>query len=115
MNGVFDTPYKMTANSTYLDEIESVITALWKEGIASIIDLHQDVLASVICGEGFPNWMFNMSQLATMDFPEPIIRNGTAPDPATGGWEADVSCSPVGPLSFIGWSEFYMVSVPHWH
>lgn len=82
MPGVF--PSDPTPNTTYLEEIESIVDTLWEQvcscmmnqsfrrqrtddlpfnhqGIASIIDLHQDILSPLICGEGTPDWMVRTS------------------------------------------------------
>ncbi len=75
MPGVF--PASRTSNATYLDEIQKVIDSLWAVGIWSILDLHQDVLSHVICGEGSPNWMLNASTLQSLPFPEPLVLNGS--------------------------------------
>jgi endoglycosylceramidase len=107
MPGVFPTRGKLP-NATYLDETQRIIDFLWARGIYSILDLHQDVLSHVICGEGSPDWMLNTSTLDSLPFPEPLVLNGSKPDPKTGGWEPGFSCSAQGPLKFIGWSEFYM-------
>jgi endoglycosylceramidase len=106
MPGVF--PTSRTSNTTYLDEVQKVIDFLWAAGIYSILDLHQDVLSPVICGEGSPDWMLNTSDIHSLPFPEPLVLNGSKPDPKTGGWEPGFSCRAQGPLKFIGWSEFYM-------
>jgi endoglycosylceramidase len=107
MPGLF--PVSLEPNATYLDEIERIVDDLWSIGIHSILDLHQDVLSPVICGEGTPSWMLNTSQLRALNFPQPLVLSPSfKPDPATGGWQPGVTCSPEGVLKFIGWSEFYM-------
>lgn len=112
MPGVF--PVSTSPNSTYLNEIVSVVDRLWAAGIYSILDLHQDVLSPVICGEGTPPWMLNTSQLHSMNFPQPlVVKPNYKPDPATGGWNLGnatrhMECNAQGILKFIGWSEFYM-------
>ena len=102
---------KPVINATYLETIESIVSNLWSNGIASILDLHQDVLGSRICGEGTASWMLNSSLLHSLPFPEPLtglFANHSKPDPATGGWTPPIDCHTVGPLKSIGWSEFYM-------
>ena len=125
MPGLF--PVSLEPNATYLDEIERIVDDLWSIGIHSNLDLHQDVLSPVICGEGnpcnaafkqhlrnliilgTPSWMLNTSQLRALNFPQPLVLSPSfKPDPATGGWQPGVTCSPEGVLKFIGWSEFYM-------
>ena len=42
-------------NTTYLDEIDNLVTKLGRAGFYVLIDAHQDVLARLTCGEGMPN------------------------------------------------------------
>jgi len=44
-----------TFNATYLDEVEVLINKLGNRGIYTLVDMHQDVLARKICGEGVPD------------------------------------------------------------
>lgn len=41
-------------NYTYLDEVENLINAMGEKGIMTMIDMHQDVLTRMNCGEGMP-------------------------------------------------------------
>lgn len=43
-------------NTTYLQQIETLINTLGKNGIWTLVDNHQDVFARKICGEGIPNF-----------------------------------------------------------
>ena len=43
-------------NMTYLDEVENLIDRLGQRGIYTLVDMHQDILARKICGEGIPNF-----------------------------------------------------------
>mmetsp|Transcript_44454 Transcript_44454/g.74166 ORF Transcript_44454/g.74166 Transcript_44454/m.74166 type:complete len:190 (+) Transcript_44454:854-1423(+) len=107
MPGVFPTP-DAKPNSTYLSEVERIIDLLWNAGIASVIDLHQDVLSPIICGEGTPQWMLNASTLNSLPFPEPVrFSNTSKPDPHTGSWAPKQDCEESGPLKSIGWAMFY--------
>jgi len=104
MPGMF--PVGPTVNTTYLDMIQAIIDNLHSNGIETIIDLHQDVLAPKICGEGTPDWMLNISTLKAMAFPRPAAGfKEISINPNTGH---PSSCGPIGTLKFIGWSEFYM-------
>jgi hypothetical protein len=105
MYGLF--PEGPTASAAYLKTIGGIIDSLWAKGIMTIIDLHQDVLAPKLCGEGTPDWMLNVSTLNAMPFPEPVVLHGVPADPATGTYP-NKSCAATGLLKFIGWSEFYM-------
>lgn len=46
--GVFD--------DDYLDKVETLINQLGEAGIYTLVDMHQDVWARSICGEGIPNF-----------------------------------------------------------
>jgi len=107
MPGVF--PADETPNATYIAKVKRIVGMLWDAGIASVIDLHQDVLGPVICGEGTPEWMWNVSSLNSLPFPLPVrLRNLSNPDPETGGWSPKEDCAIEGPLKSIGWSLYYM-------
>ena len=43
-------------NYTYLDEIDKIIKSLGRHGIYTMVDMHQDVFARMICGQGMPNF-----------------------------------------------------------
>ena len=105
MPGLF--PVGPSPDQAYLTATKSIIDRFWAAGIATIIDLHQDVLGPQICGEGTPNWMLNVSSLDSLPFPMPLELHGIPADPASGTFP-NKSCSAVGLLKFIGWSEFYM-------
>jgi len=49
VNGVY--------NQTYLEIIQKIVDTLAKEGIYTILDLHQDLFNRKFCGEGIPDWM----------------------------------------------------------
>jgi len=102
MPGVF--PNGPNVNVTYLDAIEDIVDRLHANDIETIIDLHQDVLAPKVCGEGTPDWMLNVSELNAKTFPKPMSSTPIDMDPETG---RPKSCSPVGALKFLGWSEWY--------
>jgi len=40
----------------YFDKVEQLINALGEKGIYTLVDMHQDVFARTICGEGFPDF-----------------------------------------------------------
>ena len=83
-------PTSLEPDVAYLTMIKSIIARLWARRIAVIIDLHQDVLSPVVCGEGAPAWMINTSTLGLkLPFPMPVSFNTTkhhVPDPVSGGW-----------------------------
>ena len=64
MPGLF--PTNSTPSEMYLNQIKNISKILWEHNIYTIIDLHQDVLAPKLCGEGTPDWMLNVSDLKFM-------------------------------------------------
>lgn len=48
-------------DAAYLVAINDLITKLGEAGISTLVDAHQDVLARMMCGEGFPD--FYMKQV----------------------------------------------------
>ena len=98
MPGLF--PTNSTPSEMYLNQIKNISKILWEHNIYTIIDLHQDVLAPKLCGEGTPDWMLNVSDLNAMPMPEPLswhYKNFT-----------HKHCHPTGWLKFLGWSEWYL-------
>lgn len=91
-------------NMGYLETINNIIDRLWEKNIATIVDLHQDVLVENLCGEGVPSWMNPTSELESMEFPRPLTLSGSKPDSENNSWTPPVACSPAGVLKFIGWS-----------
>ena len=43
-------------DEAYLDKVEALINKLGQAGIYTLVDMHQDVFARSICGEGFPDF-----------------------------------------------------------
>jgi endoglycosylceramidase len=107
IDGLF--PTSATPDPTYLPAIKNIVDMLWKSGIYSVLDLHQDVLSDKFCGEGIPPWMMNVSDLHALSFPLPAaFSNISKADPATGSYLPTPDCTSRGLLKFIGWSQFYM-------
>ena len=48
-----------TANGDYLDAVKTIIEELFKLGIYSLIDFHQDLASERYGGDGFPDWAIN--------------------------------------------------------
>ncbi len=71
----------------YLDQIEVIVTNLAKNNIAVILDFHQDLWHRKFCGEGVPDYVFNLCKAAepsnTQQFPLPAV-NTTYPTDADG-------------------------------
>ena len=43
-------------DEAYLDHVEQLINKLGEQGILTMVDMHQDVLARINCGEGIPDF-----------------------------------------------------------
>ena len=43
-------------NSTYLEEVSKLVDTMGQNGIYTMIDAHQDVMARITCGEGIPDF-----------------------------------------------------------
>ncbi len=93
-------PTNSTPSELYLKQINNISQLLFQHNIYTIIDLHQDVLAPKLCGEGTPDWMLNVSSLGAMPMPEPLA------------WHdknfSHKHCHPLGWFKFLGWSEWYL-------
>ena len=60
-------------NETYLAVLSDITKELGKRGIATIIDMHQDLLARRFCGEGVPEWVLPQVEPA-LPFAQPFTR-----------------------------------------
>lgn len=49
-------PTRGTVDTRYLDRFEAVVAAAWDHRVRVVVDMHQDVFASPLCGDGFPPW-----------------------------------------------------------
>lgn len=43
-------------DDAYLDRVEAMVNKLGDAGIYTLVDMHQDVFARTMCGEGFPDF-----------------------------------------------------------
>lgn len=76
-------PVRGQYNMTYLKEIERIVNILGREGIVTILDLHQDLLSPYWCGEGLPDWAAKSPNIS-MQFPKPAVWTEIPRDPGTG-------------------------------
>lgn len=60
-------------NETYLDELERVVEIAASYGVYVFLDMHQDGLSELFCGEGFPSWAIRR-QPSSLRFPYPFAR-----------------------------------------
>jgi len=74
-------------DQSYLDQIETIVTSLGKQGISVILDFHQDIWHRAFCGEGVPDYVYNTCKAnepsGTKAFPLPSV-NATYPLDADG-------------------------------
>lgn len=72
-------PIRGSYNSTYLDQIETIVDQLASEGIYTILDFHQDLWHRKFCGEGVPDWLYETcvseEPEGTKEFPLPAVRD----------------------------------------
>jgi endoglycosylceramidase len=80
-------PLKGQYNSTYLDNIETIVTNLANNDIYVILDFHQDIWHREFCGEGVPDYVYDIcvseEPSSTPAFPLPAV-NSTYPDDSDG-------------------------------
>ena len=67
-------PYEGFIDNDYLDILYNITLELNKHNIYVILDFHQDIISSLFCGEGVPNWfVFKYLDNKTINnFPIPI-------------------------------------------
>jgi len=74
-------------NMTYLEEIDKIVKNLEKSNIYVILDLHQDIWHRKFCGEGVPDYVYELcissEPESTKEFPLPAV-NATYPNDETG-------------------------------
>jgi endoglycosylceramidase len=80
----------------YLNEIETIVTNLGKNNIKVILDFHQDLWHRKFCGEGVPDYVYNICKAAepadTKPFPLPAV-NATYPLDSDGNPTLDACLS----------------------
>lgn len=63
-------------NQTYLDQIEIIVNNMAAQSIYVIMDMHQDLLHRKYCGEGVPDYIFDICYAnqpsSTLPFPLPV-------------------------------------------
>ena len=50
-------PEKNNFSDSYMMQVKNIVKELSSHEIYTIIDLHQDAVSSIFCGEGFPSWL----------------------------------------------------------
>ncbi len=75
-------PTKGQYNSTYISEIETIVSMLEENEIYVILDFHQDLWHRQFCGEGVPDYVYDLcvknEPKLTKSFPAPVV-NETYP------------------------------------
>lgn len=49
-------PARGQVDERYRDRFEALVDAAWQERLRVVVDNHQDLFASPLCGDGFPPW-----------------------------------------------------------
>jgi endoglycosylceramidase len=74
-------------NETYIEVMSDMLDVLEKNGMAAIIDVHQDVLSSYFClYDGAPTWLVDLSTSSKKEFPWPLKWDGENPCPGDRQW-----------------------------
>eukprot|EP01035_Chromulina_nebulosa_P021379 gene21379-27696_t len=73
-------PERNVYNDTYLDQIEIIVNNLQNENIYVILDFHQDLLHRKYCGEGVPDYVYDLCHQQAIDsnaqtFPNPAVQD----------------------------------------
>lgn len=80
-------PTQGNYDQDYLKEIETIVTNLSKHNIYVILDFHQDLWHRKFCGEGVPDYIYELCRASepagTKPFPLPVV-NSTYPVDADG-------------------------------
>jgi endoglycosylceramidase len=80
-------PTQGNYDQSYLNEIEKIVTSLAKQNIYVILDFHQDLWHRKFCGEGVPDYVYELCKSSepadTKQFPLPAV-NSTYPIDADG-------------------------------
>lgn len=65
-------PTPGTLSSSYLDSIAATVRTLARAGVYTLLDFHQDQLATEFGGEGFPAWSVETGGLPVRRYPFPL-------------------------------------------
>jgi len=84
----------------YLRIMTNLTSMLGGYGIYSLLDMHQDAVAGLFCGEGFPDWAAAKYSAGAQPFPLPLTST-PFPINATTGEPTAAACAT------IDWSECY--------
>ena len=73
-------PVRGQYNETYLDKVDAIVTLAAAHGVYTLLDLHQDGLSELFCGEGLPTWAVKSidrgGYFKTKTFPQPFDKFG---------------------------------------
>ncbi|CUE72090.1 cellulase-like protein, putative [Bodo saltans] len=88
-------PERNEYNMTYLEALRDLVTKAEGFGIYSLLDMHQDVMSSKFCGEGFPPWAAVPANDSLFPWPMTPVYNTTDGIPS---WEE---------CAMQSWSSYY--------
>uniref|UniRef100_A0A6B2L361 Glycoside hydrolase family 5 domain-containing protein n=1 Tax=Arcella intermedia TaxID=1963864 RepID=A0A6B2L361_9EUKA len=84
-------PQRGTFDLNYFKSIEDIVSLSQKYNISTLLDMHQDSLSQLYCGEGVPEWAGRVSSPLFETFPEPL-GSPFSRDPVT-GWPSPSDCA----------------------
>ncbi|CAK9106592.1 Endoglycoceramidase (EGCase) (Glycosphingolipid-specific enzyme) (GSL-specific enzyme) [Durusdinium trenchii] len=97
-------PERGQYNETYLDEIEALVNSAGEHGIYSLLDMHQDDLSEMFCGEGIPKWAVRAPPKPLLwGFPAPLAR--AFKDRDVQGFPSRQECATVTPWDLYQFTE----------
>ena len=62
-------PVRGQYNASYLEQLEKIVQMAAARGIYTLLDMHQDGLSEMYCGEGIPEWAVSTER---SEFPLPV-------------------------------------------
>ena len=67
-------PLRRQYNETYLDQLDDIVTRAAAHGVYTLLDMHQDGLSELFCGEGLPWWTVAQTSVVAQQlaFPAPF-------------------------------------------
>eukprot|EP01126_Amoeba_proteus_P045922 TRINITY_DN516_c0_g1_i1.p1 TRINITY_DN516_c0_g1~~TRINITY_DN516_c0_g1_i1.p1 ORF type:complete len:518 (+),score=73.38 TRINITY_DN516_c0_g1_i1:63-1616(+) len=84
-------PQRGTFDPLYMREIQSIVDRSATYNISTLLDMHQDSISQLYCGEGAPEWAVTVNPLLFNSFPLPLGLPFSR-DPVT-KWPSPADCA----------------------